>query len=70
MLFTVPEDAHWNAERQAVEFWVEIGERRRGPGAAARAAAATAGAAERNLRRRQLAEDGSVEINGGPALKC
>jgi hypothetical protein len=24
--FTFPEDAHWNAERQAVEFGVEIGE--------------------------------------------
>jgi hypothetical protein len=21
-----PEERHWNAERQAVEFWVEIGE--------------------------------------------
>ena len=28
MLFTFPEDAHWNAERQAVEFGVEIGEYR------------------------------------------
>jgi hypothetical protein len=26
MFFTFPEDAHWNAERQAVEFGVEIGE--------------------------------------------
>ncbi len=26
MLFTFPEDARWNAERQAVEFGVEIGE--------------------------------------------
>ena len=26
MLFTFPEDAHWDAERQAVEFGVEIGE--------------------------------------------
>ena len=26
MLFTFPEDAHWNAEQQAVEFGVEIGE--------------------------------------------
>jgi hypothetical protein len=24
--FTFPEDARWNAERQAVEFGVEIGE--------------------------------------------
>ena len=28
MLFTFPEDARWNAERQAVEFGVEIGEYR------------------------------------------
>jgi hypothetical protein len=26
MLFRFPEDARWNAERQAVEFGVEIGE--------------------------------------------
>jgi hypothetical protein len=26
MFFTFPEDAGWNAERQAVEFGVEIGE--------------------------------------------
>jgi hypothetical protein len=26
MFFTFPEDAHWNAERKAVEFEVEIGE--------------------------------------------
>ena len=25
MFFTFPEDAHWNAEQQAVEFGVEIG---------------------------------------------
>jgi hypothetical protein len=28
MFFTFPEDAHWNAELQAVEFGVEIGEYR------------------------------------------
>ena len=28
MFFTCPEDARWNAERQAVEFGVEIGEYR------------------------------------------
>ena len=28
MFFTFPEDAHWNAEQQAVEFRVEIGEYR------------------------------------------
>ena len=26
MFFTFPEDARWNADRQAVEFGVEIGE--------------------------------------------
>jgi hypothetical protein len=26
MFFTFPEDARWNAEQQAVEFGVEIGE--------------------------------------------
>jgi len=26
LFFTFPEGAHWNAERQAVEFGVEIGE--------------------------------------------
>ena len=28
MFFTFPEDAYWNANRQAVEFGVEIGEYR------------------------------------------
>ena len=28
MFFTFPEDAHWNDDRQAVEFGVEIGEYR------------------------------------------
>jgi hypothetical protein len=28
MFFTFPEDARWNAERQAVEFGVEVGEYR------------------------------------------
>jgi len=28
MFFTFPEDAHWNAEHQVVEFGVEIGEYR------------------------------------------
>ena len=28
MFFTFPEDARWNAERQAVEFGVEISEYR------------------------------------------
>jgi len=26
MIFTFPEDAHWNTERHAVEFGVEIGD--------------------------------------------
>jgi hypothetical protein len=26
MVFPCPEDAHWNAERQAVEFGVQIGD--------------------------------------------
>ena len=30
MFFTFPEDARWNAEQQAVEFGVEIGEYRCG----------------------------------------
>jgi hypothetical protein len=28
LFFTFPEDARWNAERPAVEFWGEIGEYR------------------------------------------
>jgi len=28
MFFTFPEDAHWDDERQAVEFGVEIGDYR------------------------------------------
>jgi hypothetical protein len=28
MFFTFPEDARWNAEQQAIEFGVEIGEYR------------------------------------------
>jgi hypothetical protein len=28
MFFTLPEDARWNADRQAVEFGVEIGDYR------------------------------------------
>jgi hypothetical protein len=86
MFFTFPEDARWNAERQAVEFRVEIGEYRgvalgpvAGPPAApARAAYARTvcrgvlpsadpgveSIAERKLRRRQLTEDGNVEISG------
>ena len=85
MFFTFPDDARWNAERQAVEFGVEIGEyhgvvrvlRR----VFQRLLADTPSpercveayhlqrtrferAAERKLRRRQLTEDGNVEITG------
>ena len=85
MFFTYPDDARWNAERQAVEFGVEIGEyhgvvrvlRR----VFQRLLADTPSpercveayhlqrtrferAAERKLRRRQLTEDGDVEITG------
>jgi hypothetical protein len=46
LFFTFPEDARWTAERQAVEFGVEIRRvPRGGPGAAARVPRAIAGAA-------------------------
>jgi hypothetical protein len=85
MLFTFPEDAHWNAERQAVEFGVEIGEyrgvvrvprrvfqrllpRRPTPERCVEAyylqRTRFESIAERKLRRRQLTEDGNVEIGG------
>ena len=85
MFFTFPEDARWNAERQAVEFGVEIRRvPRRGPGAARvfqrllperptpeRCVEAYylqrtrfEGIVERKLRRRQLTDDGNVEISG------
>jgi hypothetical protein len=85
LFFTFPENAHWNAERQAVEFGVEIGEyrgvvrvprhvfqrllpERPTPERCVEAyylqRARFEGIAERKLRRRQLTEDGNVEING------
>jgi hypothetical protein len=85
MFFTFPEDAHWNAERQAVEFGVEIGEcrvvvrvprrvfQRLLPGRPTPERCVEAyylqltrfeSIAERKLRRRQLTEDGNVEIGG------
>jgi len=84
MLFTFPEDAHWNAERQAVEFGVEIGEYRRVVRVPRRVfqrllperstperceayylqRTKFESIAERKLRRRQLTEDGNVEIAG------
>ena len=85
MFFTFPEDAHWNAERQAVEFGVEIGEyngvvrvprrvfQRLLPETPTPERCVEAyylqptrfeSIAERKLRRRQLTEDGNVEISG------
>jgi hypothetical protein len=85
MLFTFPEDAHWNADRQAVEFGVEIGEyrgvvrvprqvfqrllpERPSPERCVEAyylqRTRFESIAERKIRRRQLAEDGNVEISG------
>ena len=80
------EDARWNAERQAVEFGVEIGEDR-GVVGVPRGACSSGPLPERptpercdeayyfqrtrfesiaqqKLRRRQLTEDGNVEISG------
>jgi hypothetical protein len=85
MFFTFPDDARWNAERQAVEFGVEIGEyhgvvrvlqrvfQRLLPDTPTPKRCVEAyhlqrtgfeRAAERKLRRRQLTEDGNVEITG------
>jgi len=85
MFFTFSEDAHWNAERQAVEFGVEIGEyhgvvrvprrvfqrllpERPTPERCVEAyylqRTKFESIAERKLRRRQLTEDGNVEISG------
>jgi uncharacterized protein DUF1488 len=83
MLFTFPEDVRWNAERQVVEFGVEIGEyqgvvrvprrvfqrlltERPTPERCVEAfylqRTRFESIAERKLRRRQLTEDGNVEI--------
>ena len=85
MFFTFPEDAHWSAEQQAVEFGVEIGEysgvvrvprrvfRRLLPERPTPERCVAAyylertrfeSIAGRKLRRRQLSEDGNVEISG------
>ena len=85
MFFTFPEDAHWSAERQAVEFGIEIGEYRgvvRVPRRVFQRLLSERptpercveayylqrprfeSIAERKLRRRQLTEDGNVEISG------
>jgi len=84
MFFTFPEDARWNAERQAVEFGVEIGEyrgvvrvprrvfqrllpERPTPERCVEAyylqRTRLESIAERKLRRRQLTDDGNVEIS-------
>ena len=81
----LPEDAHWNAEQQAVEFGVEIKEHRgvvrvprrmfqrllperptpeRCVEAYYLQRTRFESIAERKLRRRQLTEDGNVEISG------
>jgi hypothetical protein len=85
MFFTFPEDARWNADRQAAEFGVEIGEyqgvvtvpRRVFQGLLPESPTPERcveayylqrtrfeSIVERKLRRRQLTEDGNVEIGG------
>jgi hypothetical protein len=85
MFFTFPENARWNADRQAVEFGVEISEysgfvrvprrefqrllpERPTPERCVEAyylqRTRFESIAERKLRRRQLTEDGNVEIGG------
>jgi hypothetical protein len=85
MFFAFPDDARWNAERQAVEFSVEIGEyhgvvriprrvfQRLLPDTPSPERCIEAyhlqrtrfeRVTERKLRRRQLTEDGNVEITG------
>jgi hypothetical protein len=85
MFFTFPEDARWNAERQAVEFGVEIGEysgvvrvprrvfqrllsERPTPERCVEAyylqRTRFETVVQRKLRRRQLTDDGNVEISG------
>ena len=85
MFFSFPDDVRWNAEREAVEFGVAIGEYRGVVRVARRVfqrllperptpercieayylqRTRFEGIAERKLRRRQLTEDGNVEITG------
>ena len=85
MFFTFPDDGRWNAERQAVEFGVEIGDYRgvvRVPRRVFQGLLSERptpercveayylqrtrfeSIAERKLRRRQLTEDGDIEISG------
>jgi hypothetical protein len=85
VLFTFPDDVRWNAELQAVEFGVAIGEYRGVVRILRRALQRLLierptpercveacylqrmrleAIAERKIRRRQLSEDGNVEITG------
>jgi Protein of unknown function (DUF1488) len=85
MFFTFPEDARWNADRQAVEFGLTIGEYEgvvRVPRRVFQSLVLESPTPERcveayylqrtrferiaepKLRRRQLTEDGNVEISG------
>ena len=85
MFFIFPEDARWNADRQAVEFGVEIGEyqgvvrvpRRVFQGLLPETPTPERcveayylqrtrleSIVERKIRRRQLTEEGNVEISG------
>jgi hypothetical protein len=85
MFFTFPEDAQWNADRQAVEFGIELGEYRgvvRVPRRVFQRILSERptpercveayylqrtrfeSIAERKVRRRQLTEDGNVELGG------
>ena len=91
MFFAFPDDARWNAEREVVEFGVEIGEyhgvvriprrvfRRLLPDTPTPERCVEAyhlqrtrfeRLAERKLRRRQLTEDGNVEITGRDLREC
>jgi hypothetical protein len=85
MLFTFPEDARWSADRQAVEFGIELGEYRgvvRVPRRVFQRILSERptpercveayylqrtrfeSIAERKVRRRQLTEDGNLELGG------
>jgi Protein of unknown function (DUF1488) len=91
MFFSFPEDARWNAGRQAVEFGVEIGEyrgvvrvprrvfQRLLPERPTRERCVEAfylqrtrfeSIAEPKRRRRQVTEDGNVEISGRDLRKA
>ena len=85
MFFTFPEDAHWNPDRNTVEFGVEIGEYRGVVRVNRRVFQHLLSEsptpercvetyhlhrtrleliAERKIRRRQLNDDGNIEITG------